>query len=69
MSRPELTTLFSSFALRGVTLPNRIVVAAWCQYSSRNEYRSARRFVAACVALVCVHDRTRPCCLRRPRGL
>src|SRR5258707_8518791 len=31
-----MSTLFSPIALRGVTLPNRIVVSPMCQYSSQD---------------------------------
>jgi 2,4-dienoyl-CoA reductase-like NADH-dependent reductase (Old Yellow Enzyme family) len=31
-----MSTLFSPFSLRGVTLPNRIVVSPMCQYSAEN---------------------------------
>jgi 2,4-dienoyl-CoA reductase-like NADH-dependent reductase (Old Yellow Enzyme family) len=37
-----MTTLFSPFKLRGLTLPNRIMVAPMCQYSADNGAANSR---------------------------
>ncbi len=38
-----MSTRFSPFTLRGLALPNRIVVAPMCQYSADDGAATARR--------------------------
>jgi NADPH2 dehydrogenase len=40
-----MTTLFSPFELRGLTLPNRIMVAPMCQYSAENGAANSWHFI------------------------
>ncbi len=40
-----MTTLFSPFKLRGLTLPNRIMVAPMCQYSAEHGAANAWHFI------------------------
>ena len=40
-----MTTLFSPFKLRGLTLPNRIMVAPMCQYSAQDGAATSWHFI------------------------
>ena len=40
-----MTTLFSPFQLRGLTLPNRIMVAPMCQYSAQDGAATSWHFI------------------------
>src|ERR1700733_8259736 len=41
----SMTTLFSPFKLRGLTLPNRIMVAPMCQYSAEHGAATSWHFI------------------------